>query len=197
MFVGPELKQSDRGTREASMESIRSARLDLVLLSADFMRASIAGDRAEAERLLGVPLPVDWPDCKELLALRLGQLENDPSLTPWLLRAMVLRDERAVVGFIGFHQAPGPEHYREIAPGAAEFGFQVDEPFQRRGFAREAAVALMEWASREHGVTKFVLTIRPDNLPSQALAAGLGFVRIGSHIDEVDGEEDILELRRE
>jgi RimJ/RimL family protein N-acetyltransferase len=37
-----------------------------------------------------------------------------------------------------------------------------------------------------------VLSIRPDNTASQALAAGLGFVRIGSHIDDVDGLEDIL-----
>ena len=88
--------------------------------------------RAEAERLLGVPLPLDWPDCKELLALRLSQLEKDPSLTPWLLRAMVLRDERAVVGFIGFHQAPGPEHYRAnehfalfLALAAASAGWEI------------------------------------------------------------------------
>jgi RimJ/RimL family protein N-acetyltransferase len=57
------------------------------------------------------------------------------------------------------------------------------------------AEALMQWAHQVHGVTRFVVTIRPDNAPSQALAAGLGFVRIGSHIDEVDGLEDILEHR--
>ena len=53
----------------------------------------------------------------------------------------------------------------------------------------------MRWAHQVHGVTRFVLSIRPDNTASQALAAGLGFVRIGSHIDEVDGLEDILEHR--
>ena len=53
----------------------------------------------------------------------------------------------------------------------------------------------MHWAHLAHGVARFVMTIRPDNVPSQALAAGLGFVRIGSHIDEVDGLEDILERR--
>jgi RimJ/RimL family protein N-acetyltransferase len=44
-------------------------------------------------------------------------------------------------------------------------------------------------------VTKFVLSIRPDNAASQALAAELGFVRVGSHPDEVDGLEDVLEYR--
>ncbi len=53
----------------------------------------------------------------------------------------------------------------------------------------------MHWALHTQGVTRFALTIRPDNHPSQALAAQLGFVRIGSHIDEVDGLEDILECK--
>ncbi len=173
--------------------TINTERLDLIPFSAAFMRASLAHDRAESERLLGVPLPADWPDCPGLLSLRLRQLEEDPALEPWLVRAMVRRSDRVMIGHIGFHEAPGPEHYREISPGAAEFGFEVYEPYHRRGYAREASLALMAWAHREHGVERFVLTIRPDNLPSQSLAASLGFVRIGSHIDEVDGLEDILE----
>ena len=60
---------------------------------------------------------------------------------------------------------------------------------------REACLALMGWAQAANGVQNFVLTIRPDNTASQALAAQLGFVRIGSHEDDVDGIEDILELK--
>jgi [ribosomal protein S5]-alanine N-acetyltransferase len=176
---------------------IHSERLDLIPLTPEFMRASLNQELVEAERILGVSLPTDWPDCPRLLEMRLKQLEEDPSLQPWLLRTMVLRSNRAAVGHIGFHEAPGPEHYREIAPGAAEFGFTVYSPFQRRGYAREASLALMQWAHQSQGVTRFVLTIRPDNAPSQALASQLGFVRIGSHIDEIDGLEDILELRVE
>lgn len=172
--------------------TIHSARLDLIPFTADFMRASLACDLSTAEKILGVPLPSTWPEFPDKLARRLRQLEADPSLEPWLIRAIVLRDEHIIVGHIGFHEAPGPEHYREIAPGAAEFGYNIYEPYRRRGYAREAALALMDWAHREHGVPRFVLTISPDNLPSQALAATLGFVRIGSHIDEVDGLEDIL-----
>lgn len=175
--------------------TIHSDRLQLIPFTAAFMRASLAHDLAKAEGLLGVSLPATWPDCPDLLALRLRQLEADPTLAPWLLRAIVLRSEQQMVGHIGFHEAPGPEHYREIAPGAAEFGFEIYESYRRRGYAREASLALMEWAHGEHGVTRFVLTIRPDNVPSQSLAASLGFVRIGSHIDEVDGLEDILEYR--
>ena len=35
--------------------------------------------------------------------------------------------------------------------------------------------------------------VAPGNTASQNLAAQLGFKRIGSHMDEIDGEEDVLE----
>jgi hypothetical protein len=35
---------------------------------------------------------------------------------------MVLRESNTMVGDIGFHEAPGPEHLREISPGAGMDG---------------------------------------------------------------------------
>jgi RimJ/RimL family protein N-acetyltransferase len=52
----------------------------------------------------------------------------------------------------------------------------------------------MRWARDEHGITEFVVSISPGNTPSLRLAASLGFVKVGSHIDEVDGLEDIFRL---
>ena len=48
-------------------------------------------------------------------------------------------------------------------------------------------------ARDEYQVHRFVVSISPDNLPSLGLAAKLGFRKIGSHIDELDGPEDIFE----
>lgn len=174
---------------------IRSARLDLIPLTPAFLRAMLEHDLGAAERVLDMPLPDGLLDSCDVFALRLEQLETEPALQPWLLRAIALRESREVIGHIGFHTGPNPEYLRPIAPGVVEFGFTVYPPFQRQGYAREASQALMRWAHQVHGVTKFVLSIRSDNTASQALAAGLGFVRIGSHIDEVDGLEDILEHR--
>ena len=175
--------------------TIHSERLDLVPLTPAFLRAMLEHDLAGAERILGVPLPDGLLDSTDVMSLRLRQLEVEPRLQPWLLRAMVLRERRAMVGHIGFHTAPGEEYLRPYAPGGVEFGFTVYPPFLRQGYAREASKALMRWAHQVHSVTRFVLTIRPDNIASQALAAEIGFKRIGSHIDEVDGLEDILEHR--
>lgn len=173
---------------------IQSDRLDLVSMTPDFLRLSIAGEVEKAARLLDVILPADWPgEHAWKFDLRLKQLEKDPTLQPWLARAMRLRASRVVVGVIGFHGAPGVDYPCPVAEDAAEFGFRVLPEYQRQGYAREAAIAVMRWAVEQQGVSDFVVTIRPDNAASQALARSLGFVRRGFHIDDIDGVEDVLE----
>lgn len=160
-----------------------------------FLRASLEGDADEAERHVGLALPTDWPHSSEILALRLWQLEANPELQPWLLRAIGLRSTLEMVGYIGFHSAPGAEYLDEWCPGGVEFGFTVFPSHRRKGYAREASLALMEWACRMHGVTGFVLSVAPQNLPSQSLTRSLGFVRVGMHLDGVDGPEDVFVRR--
>ena len=179
----------------AMSTTIHSERLDLVPFSRGFLRAVLARDLAEARRILGFPLPGGLLDSTDVLALRLRQLEAEPSLQPWLLRAIVHRERGVMVGHIGCHTAPGAEYLRPYSPEGVEFGFTVYPPFGRQGFAYEASMALMNWAHQVHNVSSFVLTISPSNIASQGLAKRLGFARIGSHIDEVDGLEDILERR--
>jgi RimJ/RimL family protein N-acetyltransferase len=176
--------------------SIQSERLELIPMTPAFLRASLEGKLDEAGKQLGLALPAEWPgEHEDVLLLRLKQLEEDPSLQPWLIRAMTLREGRIMIGTIGFHSAPGGDYLRRFSPEGVEFGFTVFPPYRRKGFAREASLALMRWAREIRGVRSFVLSVRPDNMASQALAAELGFVRIGSHIDEVDGLEDVLEYK--
>jgi ribosomal-protein-alanine N-acetyltransferase len=163
-------------------------------MTPEFMLACIGGDLNTAQRLLGATFPAGWPDNNNLLELRLRQLRTDPELQPWLLRAICLKATSELVGYIGFHTRPNPHYLRQWLPDAVEFGFTVLPAFRRNGYAREAALTLMEWANSAHGVSRFVLTIAPHNQPSQALATALGFKHIGSHHDEIDGLEDVLAL---
>jgi [ribosomal protein S5]-alanine N-acetyltransferase len=174
---------------------IYSERLALIPMTPAFLRASLRRDRAAAEELIDVLLPEAWPMEEDILAVRLAELEADLALQPWLLRAMALRDSRRMVGYLGFHTAPGPEYLQPKAENSVEFGFEVFPADRRRGFGREASLALMEWATCIQQVNRFVLSIRPDNQASQALARSLGFVRIGSQLDKVDGVEEVWELR--
>jgi [ribosomal protein S5]-alanine N-acetyltransferase len=173
---------------------IKTPRLDLVPMVPAFMRAALAGRFEEASVIAGIVVPDTWSVHEAPLALRLSQLEADPSLQPWLLRAITLRSSGEMVGFIGFHTAPGPHYLEEWHPGAVEFGFTIFPPHRGNGYALEASASLMKWAQDVHGVTRFVMTISPTNHASQAIAAKLGFIRIGEHMDEADGMEDVLAL---
>ena len=176
-------------------DPIVTERLTLIPMTADFLAASLARDTARAESLLGLAVPAVWYTEMGLMRHRVSQLEKDPALLPWLVRAIGLRAIGTMVGHIGFHTAPGAAYLKDRAPGGVEFGYTVFEPYRRQGLAREAAEALIRWAHASHGVDHFVLSISPYNGPSQRLAAGLGFTKVGSHVDEDDGLEEFYERR--
>jgi [ribosomal protein S5]-alanine N-acetyltransferase len=165
-----------------------SARLVLRSMTPAFLSAS-----GRADGLLGLTVADAWRDEQALARRRLIDLRDDPRYAPWSLRAIGLRATDQMVGHIGFHTRPGPAYLAAIAPSGVELGYTVYPPFRRRGYAREAIVALIAWA-RAQGVPRFVVSVAPGNAASQALAASLGFVRVAGHMDEIDGYEDILLL---
>jgi RimJ/RimL family protein N-acetyltransferase len=170
--------------------TIHTRRLTLESMSVAFMRALARGDRAAAEREIGATVPEDMPEnLANFLQYRLGQLDADPTIRHWLGRAMVLTapdGARRVIGTIGFH-GPPDEH------GRLEVGYRVEPAHRRLGYTREAVRAMFDWAASEHGVHRFVASIRPDNEASLGLAAGFGFVQVGTQIDDVDGLELVFE----
>jgi len=174
--------------------TIHTARLDLVLMTPTFFGAAIVDDRVLAAHVLGVPVPADWWPVSHHKLDRLEQARRNPALVPWLERAIVLRTTQTMVGSIAFHMAAEPEPVRPLGPGGVEFGYTIFAPFRSQGYATEASQGLMGWAQQQ-GVTRFILTISPQNQPSLRIAAHFGFVKIGSHIDEEDGLEDIYERR--
>jgi len=179
------------------VDILRSSRLDLVSMGADMLNALLAGDRAQAEQIGGFHIPGDLAIKKSTLQMRLRQLEADPLVQPWLLRAMVIRESRTMCGRIGFHTAPRPQYLEAIAADGVEMGYAVGERFRRQGYAKEAAIGLMRWAFERHQQRCFILSVAPDNVASMALARSMGFTQIGSHMDPEDGLELILARRLE
>jgi [ribosomal protein S5]-alanine N-acetyltransferase len=172
---------------------IQTERLDLLPMSARFLEACLKGDEAGAAELLGYPLADEWLP-KAWLIRRLAQLRADPTLEAWLLRAVILRATGTMIGYAGFHSAPGPDYLEPYAPGGVEMGYTIYPAFRRQGYATETVAALLAWAEQEHGVRRFVLSIRPENVPSLRIAQHFYFRKVGSHIDEEDGLEDIFLL---
>lgn len=173
---------------------IVSERLELIAMTAAFLEAMLHNDLAAAEQNIGFAVPPAWLELHGLYTMRLNQMRSDTSLQQWLLRAVIERNTRIIIGYVGFHTAPDPEYLRDSVPGGVEIGYTIEPPFRRQGYASAAVQALMDWATRVHGVQRFVLSIRPDNTPSLRIAERLGFRKIGSHIDEEDGPEDVFLL---
>ena len=172
--------------------TVETPRLILRTLSPPALQALIAGDRAEASRLTQCDLSTFPDDQLSIVAVRLKDVSDDPDYLPWSLRVMALKPGLNFVGHFNFHSKPHADYLKELAPGAVELGYFVLPELRRQGLAEEAALGMMDWAARIHGVARFVVSISPENDPSVAMARKLGFARIGSHIDEEDGYEDIL-----
>jgi RimJ/RimL family protein N-acetyltransferase len=178
----------------AAFPPISSPRLELVSMSPAFVDALLGDRRDEAERLLSAALPDDWPDAHDarFLRMRLDQMERDPGKQPWLVRAVVLEDSgRRMIGHAGFHGPPGVNGVEK--PRAVELGYTIFPPFRGRGYATEAALALMRWAQEEHEISEFVASVAPDNQPSLSIVRKLGFVETGEQWDEEDGLELVFE----
>lgn len=172
--------------------AIESQRLLLVTMTREFLEACRRPDASRAGELIGLDVPQDWLNDEWLIDLRLADLQRDPTLEPWLLRAIVLRGTREMVGHIGFHSKPGAEYLQPWAPAGVELGYTIFAAHRRQGYATEACQTLMEWAVRAHGVKRIVVSIGPENEPSLKIAKRLGFRKVGSHLDEIDGPEDVF-----
>lgn len=167
---------------------VSSKRLDLVPMTLSFMEAMLGRDRESAQRMVGYRIPASWPQGDEsTLRYRIAIARSQPEALPLLLRAMVLRaDPKVMVGRIGFHGPPDGK-------GVLEIGYKVFPDHRRRGYAREAVLAMLRWAQRDPSVGRFRASVSPANQPSRLLVTGLGFVEVGSQWDEEDGEELVFE----
>ena len=179
-----------------STEVIQSDRLDLVWLSPEFIEALLAGGSAVAEQIGGFALPADWPNDHDarFLAFRLKQAREDPTQSPWLVRAIVLRGpERSMIGHIGFHGGPGrnarkePDAVRSATASSPSTGAVATRrrPCGRcsTGRGRRASTASSRPSARR---TSRRCTIVSD-----------GFREVGRHWDDEDGEELEFELSAE
>jgi ribosomal-protein-alanine N-acetyltransferase len=173
-------------------ETIATERLELVWLSPELVGALLDGRSKELE----FAVPDDWPDehDRRFLAFRLRQMGEEPARGPWLVRGIVLPETRELIGHVGFHGPPGVNSLK--AGDAVEVGYTIFPEHRRRGYATEAVVALLDWA-RTQGIDRFLASVGPQNEPSLRIVRGLGFVEVGSHWDDEDGEELEFELAPE
>jgi RimJ/RimL family protein N-acetyltransferase len=154
---------------------LQTERLALVLESTEAVLARIAAmppaDQAEVSP--------EW----------LAQLRASPAPSPWTHGfALVERATGAVVGGCAFKGPPD-------ADGAVEIAYGLAPAYRGRGYAREAARALSEFALGAGGARCVRAHTRPDNAASARVLEACGFAPVGEVLDPEDGLVHRWELR--
>jgi RimJ/RimL family protein N-acetyltransferase len=93
---------------------------------------------------------------------------------------IVHRESGSVIGSAGFKGPPNEEGMVEIAYG-------IVPSYQGRGYATEAAAALVAFAFSDRRVRLVRAHTRPTSDASQRVLAKCGFERIGEFVDPEDG----------
>jgi RimJ/RimL family protein N-acetyltransferase len=119
----------------------------------------------EVMRWLGGPLS---PADQRQLFLWLVEQQETYGHTFW---AMERRSDRAFLGFCGLVRVDEPD---STVLDAIEIGWRLREDAQRRGYAREAALASMDYAFAELGALRVVSRTRAGNASSWGLMKRLG-----------------------
>ena len=139
------------------------------------------------ERTLHPEFPTD-DDRQGFLPIQLKRMEADPDARGWMARLIMLAETQELVGHCGFHGPPA-------AVGRAEIGYTVFTQFRGRGYAKEAARALIGWAF-DQGEDRVYASVSPGNAPSLAVIRRLGFVQVGTQEDEIDGLELVFAVEK-
>jgi [ribosomal protein S5]-alanine N-acetyltransferase len=139
--------------------------------------AALPEDREAACRALGSPLSAEWPDTNLFGVLR-RHAEKSVDAECFGVWVIIERCSRNVVGDIGFRGPPDDA-------GTIEVGYSVIPSRRGRGYAAEAASALVEWAQSQPGVHVIVAGCDPDNLPSIYTLERVGFRRTSEARGEI------------
>ncbi len=118
---------------------------------------------------------------KEVSAAWLALLDGSRPADPWIHGfALVHRDSGIVVGRCGFKGPPD-------ADGVVEIAYGMNPEHEGKGYATEAAGALVSFAFR-HGQVRVVRAhTLPEANASTRVLTKCGFQRIGEVIDPEDG----------
>lgn len=175
-------------------DDIDSDRLTMRLMPKAALRALAKRDIARAAASIAAEPDEGLRELDSLAAMRLRQLARDPAYLPWSLRAIMLKDSRALVGYCNFHAGPGDEALNGHGKGAVEMGYTVFAAHRRKGYALETVRTMMAWA-KPRGGKSLILSISPDNTPSLRLAKKLKARKVGEHVDEEDGLEYVFAVK--
>jgi RimJ/RimL family protein N-acetyltransferase len=171
----------------AALTRLRTGRLDLVQLDLASLDAWIARDAQALHDLTGARFvePVDAPPLfdEDLVRIR-AMVANQGERAPWLF---VLRATGEPVGAGGVGA---------FSQGTLILGYSIWPRHQRRGYATEAAIALVEHALSLPEVQRVKAMTPIGHVASERVLERAGLVRVGEDLDADVGRVSVYERRR-
>lgn len=163
--------------------SLRTSRLSLVPHSPELWRAILESDEAFRQRF-GAPLAAglrDFMFTGDVSPQFLEQLRTAQGTDPWRWGFVLLDQSRGqAIGFAGYKGPPGTD-------GVIEISYGVAPGFQGKGYATEAARALIAFAFGHPSVATVIAHTRPECNPSTSVLTKCGFRKAGEVHDPEDG----------
>ena len=166
---------------------LETPRLILLSLTPDAIDALLGGDAARLGRLTDArfPSPLRPPPLTEdVLPLVRDRLAADPRQDGWWTWLVIRKDTKDAVGSVGLGGGPDDE-------GAVMIGYATYPDVEGRGFATEAADALIRWVLPQPGVAQVCATLPPDNRAAIRVAEKVGMSLVGT-VWEEDLDEVLL-----
>jgi RimJ/RimL family protein N-acetyltransferase len=176
---------------ETDYRRMSTERLDLVQLSADHVQALADGNPEPVERLLNARFQTPYappPLMDDALPFIAGWLHDHPDSTWWQPWFFADRALGLVIGSAGF-SGPSESH-------ALQLGYAVYPAFHGKGYAAEAATALVRAAWSDPCISAIQATIPPWNSQSIRVAEKIGMTAVGTGMDDEVGQIIIYEICR-
>ncbi|HEY8503741.1 MAG TPA: GNAT family N-acetyltransferase [Gemmataceae bacterium] len=162
---------------------IETARLRLLPFSPEHYLALIEG-APQFEARFGLPAADGLRDfivSGEVSPAWLARLRTATAADPWEHGfAVVHRESDTAIGTAGFKGPPD-------AAGMVEIGYGIAPGHQGRGYATEAAAALVSFAFGDDRVRLVRAHTLPENNASARVLAKCGFARVGEVVEPEDG----------
>lgn len=157
--------------------TIVTERLRLVAATPEMLAAD-TGDRVHLARLLSAVVPTNWPPeiLRDALDFIRDRVTEHPDLAGYWFWYYIGSSESEAPGVLlgsgGFKGEPD-------GTGTIEMGYSVLPQFHRRGYATEAADALVGWAWLDPRVLRIIGDTHEQNIPSRKTLRKLGFEPAG------------------
>lgn len=151
---------------------IETERLNIIPMTYSFVSKILEND-ATAYDEFRIKKVNEWPsvDIKEFMTIIKDKLSSQSvpdGFGPWLF---INKSDRSIVGDGGFKDAPNNK-------GEIDIGYCIIESKRRKGYAYEAATALIKWGLSQDNVVAITADCLKDNVISRNLLRKLGMLQV-------------------